>query len=80
MKSVIEKLTPADRQLLALFYETPTHKTLTKLITLEREELARDALDQREISEVRWLNGGATKLKGLLLTIKEVYRISNKKG
>lgn len=79
MKSVIEQLTPTEKKLLALLYDTPTYNALVKLIQLERVELSKDAIEQRDIGEVRYLNGGYMKLKGLLVTIKEIYKTSEKK-
>lgn len=79
MKSVIEQLTPAEKKLLALFYNTPTYNAVKKIIEIERLELAKDSLEQLDIGQVRWLNGGATKLRGLLTTIANINAISEKK-
>jgi hypothetical protein len=80
MKSVTEQLSQSEQKLLALFYGTPTYNAVKKLIDIERLELAKDAIEQLEIGQVRWMNGGSTKLKGLLLTIKELNKTHEKKS
>lgn len=73
MKSTVELLNKKDRELLALFYDTDTYNALKKLCELERLELAKDAITQRDITEVRHLAGQAESLKKLFGTIKDIY-------
>lgn len=78
MKSVIDQLKPADRKTLALFYESQVFEALRKLIDLERLSLAKDAIEQTEIGNVRYLNGGAVSLKKLIYTVKEISKQTSK--
>jgi len=79
MKSVLEALTINEREALALLYEKPDYKALVKLVSSERIELAKDAIEQRDISDVRYLAGQSDGLKKLLGTIQSNYRQVNKK-
>lgn len=76
MKSTVEQLTPKDRKTLSTFYETDTYAALKRLCELERDELARDAIEQRDIAEVRYMHGQAMSLKKLFQTIKDLNKKS----
>lgn len=80
MKSTISQLTPNDREALVHLYDTVDFKVLTKLINMERIELAKDAIEQRDMAEVRYLAGQADGLKKLLGTIRNNFKEVNKKG
>ena len=78
MKSTVELLSKKERQLLALFYETETHSALKRLCELERLELAKDAIDLRDIQELRYASGQAASLKKLFGTLKGIYKETQK--
>lgn len=78
MKSTVEQLTPKDRKLLALFYETDTYASLKRLCELERVQLAKDAIDLRDIADVRYYSGQAASLKKLFGTLKDNYKSIDK--
>lgn len=74
MKSTIKQLTANERETLALLYDKIDFKVLTKLINIERLELAKDAIEQQDIGEVRYLHGQSIALQKLLGTIKENFK------
>jgi len=78
MKSVIKMLSENERETLAHLYDTADYKVLIKLINLERLELAKDAIEQRDIEEVRYLAGQAVGLRKLLGTIRDNFKDRNK--
>lgn len=78
MKSTVSLLTPKEREALALFYDTAAYKALHKLIDTERLELAKDHVDQSDILQIRYLSGGASSLKKLILTLEDIYKQSQK--
>lgn len=80
MKSPLEQLSANERETLALLYDKLDFKILTKLINIERLELAKDAIEQRDISEVRYLAGQSDSLKKLLGTIRKNFKEVNKEG
>lgn len=80
MKSTIVQLSANERETLALLYDKVDFTVLSKLIAIERIELAKDAIEQRDISEVRYLAGQSDGLKKLLGTIGNNFKDVNKKG
>lgn len=80
MKSTIEQLSNDDRELLALLYDKPDWKVLRKLIDIERLELAKDAIDQKDIMDVRYYSGQAEGLKRLVETVDQNFKDLNKKS
>jgi hypothetical protein len=78
MKSTLEKLSKADKQALAHFYDTDSYKALRRLVDLERIELAKDHVDQTDMMLVRYLSGQIQGLKKLILTLKTNYQNLNK--
>jgi hypothetical protein len=78
MKSSLSQLTDAERQTLALLYNKPDFKALTKLINIERLELAKDAIEQKDIGEVRYLHGQSVALQKLLGTLRSNFKDDNK--
>jgi hypothetical protein len=80
MKSPLEQLSANEREALALLYDKPDWKALTKLINIERIELAKDAIEQKDIADVRYLAGQSDGLKRLLGTIRNNFKAVNKEG
>lgn len=78
IKTALDELTPTERKTLALFYQTPAYEALRKLIDAERIELAKDHVDQTEITHVRYLSGQAEGLRKLVGTLTNNYKQSNK--
>lgn len=83
MKSTIEQLSYAERQALVLFYDTEAYKALKKLVEIERTALAQDSVFlDGTIEEIalqsRFLAGGSLKLKGLIKSLGEIYKESEK--
>lgn len=78
MKSPLEQLSANEREILALLYDKPDWKVLTKLISMERVELAKDALEKLDILEVRYLAGQSDGLKRLLGTIRNNFKDTQK--
>lgn len=72
-------LSDSERKALAHFHGTEVHKILRKLIDIERIELAKDHVGQREILEVVDLTGQTKALKRLIGTIDENYKKFKKK-
>lgn len=77
-KSTLDNLTGVERRALALWYDTESHKALVKLISLERLELAKDHVDETDMSVIRYLSGQVRGLKKLAGTIRENYKNSIK--
>jgi hypothetical protein len=80
MRSSLDKLTAKEKELLADFYKSSTYEALKKLIELEREELAKDAILawQNDPKFIAYLAGGADKLKGLCVLLKDNNKKSKK--
>lgn len=77
MKSTVEQLTTAQRRALALFYDTPAHEALKKLLELERLNTAGKLLllDPTEHSHfISKHQGRAEGFKDLNLIIKDNYK------
>jgi hypothetical protein len=74
MKSTVQKLSPKEREALALFHDSEADKALRKLVDTERLELAKDHVDQSDILMIRYLSGGANSLKRLIVTLDEIYK------
>lgn len=77
MKSTVEQLSPADRKALALWYDSNSYNAFRRLIDIERIELAKDAIDQIDIKQVRYISGQAASLKRLVGTLRQIYKESN---
>lgn len=77
-KSSIEQLSAKERELLARLYETDHYKVLIRLIEIERLELAKDHVDETDISTIRYLSGQARGLKKLVGTIRDNYTKTQK--
>lgn len=74
MKSPLEQLSQGERELLARFVDTPTYIAFKKLIEIERLAIAKDHVNQLDISNVRFLSGQTVSLKKLIVTLKENYK------
>jgi hypothetical protein len=80
MKSAIDQLKPNEREALAHLYDTEGYKALRRLVEIERLELAKDHVGQRDILEVVDLTGQTKALKKLLGTIRDNFKKVNKES
>lgn len=80
MKSTVSELNQAERNALALFYDSEAHKALKKLARAEIVNLGVDALQSPNHEHTRYLSGRAMFAKDLMAMIKLIYDESNKKG
>lgn len=71
MKSPLAKLTASDRELLAHFVGSETHRALDKLIALECHMLAEDHVYKMDIGQIRFLSGKVDALQALLKTLRQ---------
>jgi hypothetical protein len=78
MKSALDQLTYKEKQLLNTFYGTEQYKALRKLIDIERLELAKDHVDERDILQIRFLSGQVQGLKRLVGGLKTLHTQSVK--
>lgn len=78
MRSTLDGLGYKDKQLLAQFVDNETYKALRKLIDIERIELAKDAIDQVDMLQVRHLSGQAYGLKRLIGTLRSLLKEQEK--
>lgn len=80
MKSNLSRLSVKDKEALALFYDSETHKALIKLIELEKTEYAKQHVGQLDINQVRYLTGMVASLNRFANLLKENYDKLNKEG
>ena len=80
MKSAIDQLSAGERETLARLYDSGDYKVLRKLIDIERIELAKDHVDERDILQIRYLSGQVASLKKLVGTLRNNFKEVNKKG
>jgi hypothetical protein len=78
MKSVLDQLSESDKEALARLYDMPEWKSFRKLVDIERTELAKDHVGQRDIMEICDLSGQSKALKKLVVTIRENFKQLNK--
>ncbi len=74
IRSSIDQLSPAERLILAQWYDTPSYKALRKLVDIERMELAKDHVDQIDILQVRYLSGQTSSLRRLIEQLANLYK------
>lgn len=80
MKSSIDLLASKDKQLLARLYETEYFPALKNLLVIERDQLAKDHVNETDMMQIRHLSGQASALKKLVITLKEINKTTQKKG
>ena len=79
MKSTLDQLSAADKEALALLYDTKGYEVLKKIHKLEQFGLGQDALAEREdLGQIRFLNGRLYQSKATLALIRESYKQANK--
>lgn len=78
MKNVLQMLSAEERDGLVRLYDHPDWKSFRKLIDLERLELAKDHVGQRDIQEICDLSGQAKSLQRLVQTIHHNFKEINK--
>lgn len=79
MKSTVKQLTAKERELFALFYETPSFMALKRFCALEVSSLGIDALTSQSLEQVKYLSGRASFAKDLIDMIEGIYQDSVKK-
>lgn len=80
MKTPLESLTLNERESLALWYGSESHKALEKLAELSKTILMKEHVGQLDITQVRYLTGGIGSLNKLLKDVKDNYKSKNKEG
>lgn len=70
MKSSLDVLTKAEKEALALFYETAGYKALEKFAKEECIGLGADALQSQDHSQTRYLAGKAAAYVELIKMLK----------
>ena len=74
MKRTVDNLSPKDRAALARWYDSDSYKALAKLLELERLEIAKGLLIEKETNTIVFHQGQADGLKRLHQTIRELHK------
>ncbi len=78
MSSVVSRLSPKDKRVLALFYETATYMSLKKLVKMVRANAATKCLTATDFLEVKHLQGQEHALAVLLNEIEKIHKADQK--
>lgn len=78
ISSTLKKLSPAERDALARFYETDGYKALKKFCELDIAGLGKDALVAKDMEELNRFRGQAEILANLPVLIRELFLEMNK--
>lgn len=79
MKSPIDRLTADERAILAHFHSSEEFLVLRKLIDMERLDLAKDHVNQFDLTIICNLSGQSNGLKKLVQAIQKIHKDSTKK-
>ncbi len=74
MKSTASQLSQAERETLALFHDSASHKAIEKLCAIELKALGIDALEAPDVETLRRLQGQKQWILGFLKTLDEIYK------
>ena len=80
MKSILNQLSPKDKEALARLYDTDMHEALKKVHRLTIAGLGQDALVAPDMNVKERLQGRALQSKILMDLIREVYQQVNKES
>lgn len=79
MSSVIDKLSPKDKQILALFYETEAYSSIKKIFRLIKANAGEQALKAQDFDTVKWLQGQKYSIERLEEEIEKIYKQDQKR-
>ena len=74
MKSSLDRLTPKQKEDLALFYDSDAYNALQALCRYEIEGLGKDALDSPDHDQTRFYSGQANMAAKIPKIIRELYK------
>jgi hypothetical protein len=80
MKSTLDRLSPKEKEALALLYDTEGYTALKKLCTAEIDGLGKDALGASDMEFVKFCSGQAAMAKKIAVYIREAYKEVNKES
>lgn len=79
MSSITDKLSPKDKQILALFYETEAYTTVKKVFKLIKTNAGEQALKAQDFETVKWLQGQKYSIERLEDELEKVFKADQKR-